>query len=73
MDFEIDQNLENDPENKGWVLGWAAVRNSPWHLAGVYASKQKAESNCPEGHQVKYGSHRLGSDDFIYSATSEDN
>ncbi|QHD48492.1 hypothetical protein [Vreelandella aquamarina] len=73
MNFEIDENLKIDPDNKGWVLGWAVLTTSPWHLAGVYASKQKAEATCPEGYKVEYGSHRLGSDDFTYGATNEDN
>lgn len=60
--------LQADPSNPGWVLGWAVVRNAPWHLAGVHPDEQSARSiarGLGETYRVKYGSHRLGSDDFV--------
>ena len=70
----LAQNLPVDPDNKGWVLGWAVLREKPasWHLVDVYASKAIAEaaaSRLSEGYVVKYGSHRLGSDDFVSGLT----
>jgi hypothetical protein len=50
-------------------LGWAVVRRSPWHLVGVYASKDMAETKAGllgRDYESAYGSHRLGSDDFIF-------
>ena len=64
----VENNLKADPDNQGWVLGWAVVRCKPWNLVGVYATEDDAKSKCSElseGYEVRYGSHRLGSDDFI--------
>jgi hypothetical protein len=50
-------------------MGWAVVRRSPWHLVGVYASKAMAETKAGmlgREYESAYGSHRLGSDDFIF-------
>ncbi|HCD9341543.1 TPA: hypothetical protein NEG61_004229, partial [Enterobacter hormaechei] len=43
---------------------------SPWHLVGVYATKDVAETkaaNLGVGYDAAYGSHRVGSDDFVTS------
>ncbi|WP_085438181.1 hypothetical protein [Escherichia coli] len=56
-----------------WVLGWAVVRYKPWHLVGVYATEGDAKSKCSElngEYEVRYGSHCLGSDDFIFVEVS---
>lgn len=50
------------------VLGWAVVRDKPWHLVGIYATEDGAKSKRSElngEYEVRYGSHRLGSDDFM--------
>ena len=70
----LAKNLPLDPDNKGWVLGWAVLTESPaaWHLIDVYASKHIAEaaaSHLSAGYVVRYGSHRLGSDDFVSGLT----
>jgi hypothetical protein len=56
-----------DPDNPGWVLGWAVYRLKPWALAGFYPSEEAAYDGVigKKGFKVAYGSHRLGSDDFI--------
>ena len=56
-----------DPDNKGWVLGWAVYRLKPWALAGFYRIEEDAYDAVigKKGFKVAYGSHRLGSDDFI--------
>jgi len=64
----VAEGLKPDLDNNGWVKGWGVVRNSPWHLAGVYGSKDVAETKAHmlgESYEARYGSHRLGSDDFI--------
>lgn len=64
----VAKGLREDPDNKGWVLGWAVVRGSPWHLVGVYATKDMAETKANDldkDYEVQFGSHRLGSDDFV--------
>lgn len=64
----VAEGLKPDNDNDGWVKGWGVVRNAPWHLAGVYATKDVAEAKAGmlgDGYEARYGSHRLGSDDFI--------
>ncbi len=68
----VEEGLKRNPDNKEWVMGWAVVRRAPWHLAGIYISKDMAEmkaSKSGEGYEASYGSHRLGSDDFIFEDT----
>lgn len=65
----VADGLKPDLVNEGWVKGWGVVRNAPWHLAGVYATKDVAETKADslgEGYEAHYGSHRLGSDDFAW-------
>lgn len=68
----LKKNLPPDPDNNGWVLGWCVLKQDPWHLVDVYAEKAIAEAEaCRLGddYVVKYGSHRLGSDDFLSGIT----
>ncbi|WP_037033013.1 hypothetical protein [Rahnella sp. WP5] len=65
----VADGLKPDLDNDGWVMGWGVVRNAPWHLAGVYATKDVAETKAEllgEDYRAHYGSHHLGTDDFIY-------
>lgn len=51
--------------------GWGVLRLKPWHLAGVYASSIDAEKMARVmgvGYVVKYGDHRMNSQDFSYSS-----
>jgi hypothetical protein len=71
----LTKNLPADPDNKGWVLGWAVLKDrpGPWHLVDVYPSKTVAEAQAAQlndGYIVEYGSHKLGSDDFIGGLTA---
>lgn len=69
----VENDLKADPDNQGWVLGWAVVRSKPWHLVGVYATEDDAKSKCSElngEYEVCYGSYRLGSDDFVSAEVS---
>ncbi|MFX1740052.1 hypothetical protein PXJ20_32600 [Paraburkholderia sp. A1RI_3L] len=59
-----------DPGNNGWIVGWAVIRNSPWDLAGMFPSKEEAEaarSKLGGTYEVRHGSRKLGSNDFIGS------
>ncbi|MDN4497979.1 hypothetical protein QYE73_11910 [Pseudomonas mosselii] len=70
----LAKNLPADPDNKGWVLGWGVLRDNPhpWHFVDIYADKATAQAEANrrgEGYIVEYGSHRLGSDDFVSGIT----
>ncbi|MCZ5447743.1 hypothetical protein O5583_11225 [Escherichia coli] len=55
-------------QKKTRSYSWAVVRDKPWHLVGIYATEDGAKSKRSElngEHEVHYGSHRLGSDDFM--------
>lgn len=65
----VAEGLKKNPDNVGWVMGWAVVRRSPWHLVAVYESKDMAETKVGtigDGYEAAYGSHRLDSDDFVF-------
>jgi len=69
----VAEGLKPDLNNEGWVKGWGVVSNDPWNLVGVYATKDVAETKCSQlsgDYLVRYGSHRIGSDDFVWSETS---
>ncbi|WP_232105799.1 hypothetical protein [Pseudomonas parafulva] len=64
----LAKNLPNDPDNEGCVLGWGVVQNDPWRFVDIYATKEAAEAEAATrgpGYRVDFGSHRLGTDDFI--------
>lgn len=57
-----------DPDNPGWVLGWAVLRMSPWDFVGLFLTEKAAHERrtlCGEGYIVRYGSHRIGTSDFM--------
>ncbi|MFJ3073607.1 MULTISPECIES: hypothetical protein [Pseudomonas] len=68
----LAKNLPPDPDNEGWVLGWGVLRDRhPWHFVDVYADRNTAKVEAErrgEGYVVEYGSHRLGSDEFVSGA-----
>lgn len=60
--------MSRDPDNLGRVLGWATFRKEPWHLGGVFATKNEAQRKRDElgqGYSVDFGSHLPGTDDFV--------
>jgi hypothetical protein len=72
----ITAELPEDPSNRGWVKGWGVYRLDPWHLFGVCPTREAAEamkSDAGDEYVAAYGSHRLGSNDFIegYSDPAE--
>jgi hypothetical protein len=51
--------------------GWGVFRLKPWHLAGVYSSSPDAEKMARAmgvGYVVKYGDHRVDTQDFTFSS-----
>ena len=61
--------LQPEPGEEGGVLGWGVLRDRhPWHFVDVYADQQTAQAEAQRrgaGYVVEYGSHRLGSKEFI--------
>jgi serine protease Do len=59
-----------DPNNTAHRLGWAILRSEPWDLLHFCETKDEATKfieSLPNGHQyeLRFGSNRLGTDDFI--------
>ena len=68
MNNDVISKLKEDPDNAGWVLGWGVYRMSPWDLQGIYQTKEEAQAQAKssgEGYVANYGSHRVGSTDFV--------
>ncbi|WP_103448251.1 hypothetical protein [Pseudomonas putida] len=67
------KNLPPDPDKEGWVLGWGVLRDRhPWHFVDVYADHKTAKAEAErrgDGYVVEYGSHRLGSKEFVCGIT----
>ncbi|WOD10682.1 hypothetical protein RPW65_16790 [Pseudomonas sp. NyZ704] len=67
-----NQNPENklpaDPHNPGWVLGWIVLKPD-LVFVDIFASEDKAQA-CAVGlgsdYTVRYGSHKPGTDEFVY-------
>ncbi|UUN36313.1 hypothetical protein A7A21_24980 (plasmid) [Escherichia coli] len=38
----IDDKLKSASDNKKQLLGWEIIRNIPYHLIGIYSSKEIA-------------------------------
>ncbi|MEF9901149.1 MAG: hypothetical protein RR736_23980 [Pseudomonas sp.] len=67
MNNDVISKLKSDPDNAGSVLGWGVVRNAPWHLQGVYESKEEAQAQAKiagDGYSASYGSYVPGTDNF---------
>jgi hypothetical protein len=69
----LAKNLPPDPAKEGWVLGWGVLRERhPWHFVDVYADQKTAKAEAErlgDGYVVEYGSHRLGSKEFVCGTT----
>ena len=65
----LAKNLPADPGNEGCVLGWGVLRDRyPWHFVDVYADQTTAKAEAErrgDGYVVEFGSHSLGTDDFV--------
>lgn len=63
------KNFPADPDNKGSVLCWAVLQETPvWKLSGVYETEEAARqaASTQPGYGVFYGSHQVGTDNFIH-------
>lgn len=52
------------------LIGWGAVREAPWHFAGLYASQDEAQGKADEmgdGFIVRYGQRQEIDDTFTSS------
>lgn len=57
-----------DASNPGHYRGFGVLRASPWHLAGVYPDEPSARAHASilgSDYEVRFGSNRYGTDDFI--------
>ncbi|EPT7718390.1 hypothetical protein ACVSDK_004761 [Escherichia coli] len=64
----IDSSLKKDPFTPDSVVGWGVIRCSPWDLFGVFSSHEQAVEFAMllgEGYEVIWGTHRLGSSEFL--------
>jgi hypothetical protein len=71
---KVADGLQVDPENEGWVMGWAVYRLNPWCLYGVCLSKKAAQvllSEAGEGFMMDFGTHELGTEDFVAVQASQ--
>jgi hypothetical protein len=65
---KVSDGLPADPDNQGWVKGWGVFRDNPWNLYAVCKTEQDGSQALTEvgsEYQVAFGSHKLGSDDFV--------
>lgn len=62
--------LEEDPENPGWVMGWIIYNSDTIQFHSIYDNRQEAGFQCDilgQPYSVAFGSHNLGTDEFILS------
>ncbi|MFU5928090.1 hypothetical protein ACP0JE_06005 [Pseudomonas aeruginosa] len=68
----LAKHLPPDPDNTGCVLGWGLIDRTNWHFVDIYPSREVAEAEAKargDQYTVDYGSHRLGTDDFVGGLT----
>ncbi|MBC8285971.1 MAG: trypsin-like peptidase domain-containing protein [Nitrospinae bacterium] len=68
--FFADAFPSLDTDNPGSVKGWAIIREEPWELVKIFKDKLQAEKyrsglSLNSSHHIKYGSNKIGTDDFI--------
>lgn len=62
------ESYQADADNPGWIKGWGVYRMEPWHFVGLFSNAEEAEalrSDKGPDYKVSFGSHRLGTDDFV--------
>lgn len=60
-----------DVSNPGNYRGFGVLRPEPWHLAGIYPDEEQAQvraANLGSEYEVRFGSNKYGTDDFISHA-----
>jgi hypothetical protein len=73
---KIAEGLQDDPDNEGWVVGWAVYRLEPWDLYGVCTSKKLAQVMLEEAgadYIMDFGSHQSGTEDFVATQMAQAN
>ena len=68
-------SFDLDPDDISSVMGWAAFRPWPWHLAGFFATSLEARTlrdELPPGYFVRHGVRKLGTDSFTWYREDED-
>jgi hypothetical protein len=71
---KIAEGLQEDPDNEGWVVGWAVYRLEPWDLYGVCTSKKLAQVMLEESgtdYIMDFGSHQSDTEDFVATQTAQ--
>lgn len=51
------------------LVGWGAVREAPWHFAGLFRTQQEAQLKADEmgdGYVARYGERRESPDTFAF-------
>ncbi len=65
-------NLPKDPCNSRLGSRRAVVQSAPWRFMDIYASKEAVDAEAllyGEGFGVEYGSHEVGTDNFVGGLT----
>jgi len=74
-DVRLSPDLKPHPSLEGWVMGWAVIEQpNPWSLVSVYSTQKEALDEAASlggAYEALYGSHHVGTNDFI-AATPED-
>lgn len=75
---KIAVDVKSHPNYMDWIQGWGvmATTNEGWHLASVHADFEEANvaaRSLGENYQVRWGAHRLGSDEFVYELQPQKN
>ena len=56
-------------ENGNTITGWGVMKSKPWHLAGIFQTREEAEAKAAElgeGYAVRFGENLEGSGNFIW-------
>lgn len=64
-----------DSVNPGCFRCYGVFRSAPWHLSGVFPDRSQAEAHratLGPGYEVRFGTHRFGSDDFLFALPTHD-
>ena len=54
------------------LIGWGAVRESPWHFAGLFSSQEEAQLKADamgEGYVARHGERQVETDTFASADT----
>ncbi|HAL69177.1 MAG TPA: hypothetical protein DCP84_16090 [Pseudomonas sp.] len=70
---KISSDAAAHPKYAGWIHGWGVMSatRQKWHLVSVHSSLKDAEAEANslgEPYEVRWGAHRLGSDEFVYES-----